>query len=101
MFDDLEIIDWEKIKDADVYNATSMGLNKNDRLNLDLSDIKNKLFYDVIYNPEKTNFLDEAEKNNNGIANGKMMFLYQAQASFKIWTGVEPFITDEVIKNFK
>jgi len=27
-----------------------------------------------------------------------MMFLYQAQASFKIWTGVEPAITDEVIK---
>jgi len=24
--------------------------------------------------------------------------LYQAQASFKIWTGVEPVITDEVIK---
>ena len=99
LYDNLEIIDWEKIKDADVYiNATSVGLNKNDKLNLDLTSIKNKLFYDVIYNPEKTNFLYEAEKNNNRIANGKMMFLYQAQASFKIWTGVEPVITEEVIK---
>lgn len=99
LYENLEIIDWEKIKDADVYiNATSVGLNKNDRLNLNLSGIKNKLFYDVIYNPEKTNFLKEAEKNNNRIANGKMMFLYQAQASFKIWTGVEPVITEEVIK---
>ena len=99
LYDNLEIIDWEIIKDADVYiNATSVGLNKNDKLNLDLSDIKNKLFYDVIYNPKKTNFLEEAEKNKNRIANGKMMFLYQAQASFKIWTGVEPVITEEVIK---
>ena len=99
LYDNLEFTDWEKIKDADVYiNATSVGLKKNSKLNLNLSDIKNKLFYDVIYNPKKTTFLEEAEKNNNRIANGKMMFLYQAQASFKIWTGIEPVITEEVIK---
>jgi len=98
-FNNLEFIEWGKIADADVYiNATSVGLEKNSKLGLDLTNIKNKLFYDVIYNPEKTNFLKDAEKNNNRIANGKMMFLYQAQASFKIWTGVEPVITDEVIK---
>lgn len=99
LFNNLEFFEWGKIKDADVYiNATSVGLEKNSKLGLDLTNIKNKLFYDVIYNPEKTNFLGDAEKNNNRIANGKMMFLYQAQASFKIWTGVEPVITDEVIK---
>ena len=99
LFNNLEFFEWGKIEDADVYiNATSVGLEKNSKLGLDLTNIKNKLFYDVIYNPEKTNFLEDAEKNNNRIANGKMMFLYQAQASFKIWTGVEPVITDEVIK---
>jgi shikimate dehydrogenase len=99
LFNNLEFIEWGQIEDADVYiNATSVGLEKNSKLGLDLTNIKNKLFYDVIYNPEKTNFLEDAEKNNNRIANGKMMFLYQAQASFKIWTGVEPVITDEVIK---
>ena len=99
LFNNLEFFEWGKIEDADVYiNATSVGLEKNSKLGLDLTNIKNKLFYDVIYNPEKTNFLGDAEKNNNRIANGKMMFLYQAQASFKIWTGVEPVITDEVIK---
>ena len=99
LFNNLEFIEWGKIEDVDVYiNATSVGLEKNSKLGLDLKSIKNKLFYDVIYNPEKTNFLEDAEKNNNRIANGKMMFLYQAQASFKIWTGVEPVITDEVIK---
>ena len=99
LYNNLEFIDWGKIKDVDVYmNATSVGLEKNSKLSLDLSNIKNKLFYDVIYNPEKTNFLEEAKKNNNRTTNGKMMFLYQAQASFKIWTGVEPVITEEVIK---
>ena len=99
LFNNLEFSEWGKIEVADVYiNATSVGLEKNSKLGLDLTNIKNKLFYDVIYNPEKTNFLEDAEKNNNRIANGKMMFLYQAQASFKIWTGVEPVITDEVIK---
>ena len=99
LFENLDVIEWGIVPKLDVIiNATSIGLN-NEEINLDFSDLgKNKLFYDVIYNPEKTNFLEDAEKNNNRIANGKMMFLYQAQASFKIWTGVEPVITDEVIK---
>jgi shikimate dehydrogenase len=41
-----------------IINATSLGLNKEDSLNLDFSSIsKNKFFYDVIYNPSETNFL--------------------------------------------
>ena len=56
LYENLEI-SWEKTNDADVYiNATSVGLNKNDKLNLDLTGIKNKLFYDVIYNPKKQIF---------------------------------------------
>ena len=40
-----------------IINATSLGLNIEDRLNLDFSKIENnKLFYDVIYNPKETNF---------------------------------------------
>ena len=41
-----------------IINATSIGLNEDDKLNLDFSKIgKNKFFYDVIYNPKETNFL--------------------------------------------
>ena len=41
-----------------IINATSLGLKKEDRINLDFSSIyKNKFFYDVIYNPQETNFL--------------------------------------------
>jgi shikimate dehydrogenase len=34
----------------------------------------------------------------NKIENGKLMFIYQAFAAFKVWHGVEPEINNEVIK---
>ena len=41
-----------------IINATSLGLKKEDNINLDFSSIsRNKFFYDVIYNPKETNFL--------------------------------------------
>jgi shikimate dehydrogenase len=93
-FNDIEIVEWGKVVESDIYiNVTSVGLNDQDNLEIDFSNITNKLFYDVIYSPDKTNFLKNAELNNNVIANGKMMFLYQAQAAFKIWTGIEPKVT--------
>ena len=56
-FKNLIIVEWGDIPDFDmVINATSVGLNENDQLELNLSKIKNKFFYDIIYNPPKTNF---------------------------------------------
>ena len=49
-------------------------------------------------NPSKTKFLEKAEKLGNRILNGKMMFIYQAQLSFKIWHDVLPKVNDKVIK---
>ena len=57
-----------------------------------------KLFYDVIYNPNKTNFLFEGEKLGNKIENGKMMFIYQAQLAFKIWHNFLPKADAAVVK---
>ena len=56
---DLEIIDWGQISDFDmIINATSLGLKNNDQIKLDYNKIgSNKLFYDIVYNPSKTNFL--------------------------------------------
>ena len=62
-----------------IINATSLGLKNSDQIQLDLSKIgTGKLFYDVIYNPNETNFLLEGKKSGNKIENGKMMFIYQA-----------------------
>ena len=67
-----------------------MGLN-NESINLDFSKFgNNKLFYDVIYNPEETNFLKEGKKLGNRTENGKLMFIYQAFEAFKLWHGIEP-----------
>jgi len=93
----LVVSDWGKIIDFDIIiNCTSIGLKKSDSLGLDFPNVKDKIFYDIIYKP-KTKFLFDAEKSGNKIIDGKMMFLYQAQKSFEIWHGIKPEINDEVI----
>ena len=100
LFQNLKIVDWGKIPDFDIIiNATSIGLNKKDKIDLDISNIgKNKFFYDVIYKPSETNFLETGKKLGNRTENGKMMFIYQAFAAFKVWHGIRPKINEDVIK---
>lgn len=47
------------------------------------------LFYDLIYNPEKTPFLRYANETGKTVLNGKLMLIYQAAKAFNIWTGYE------------
>jgi len=99
----IEVIDWgEKTKVCDiVINTTSVGLTKDENLDLDFRDYeknKNVLFYDLIYNPKETNFLKDAKLRGNKTMNGKMMFLLQAQIAFKIWTNISPEIDDELMR---
>ncbi|MBA1340030.1 MAG: shikimate dehydrogenase [Pelagibacterales bacterium] len=95
----LEIIDWGHITDFDmIINATSLGLKSDDKIKLDYDKIgTNKLFYDVIYNPAKTNFLLKGEQLGNKIENGKMMFIYQAQLAFKTWHDILPKIDNKLL----
>ena len=62
----LEVIEWGKTPQADlIINATSLGLKKKDNIPFDFSKIgPNKFFFDVIYNPNKTNFLIKAEEKS-------------------------------------
>jgi len=101
----LETLDWGQSPDFDIIiNATSLGLKNNDKIELDYNKHKpkffgkKKLFYDVIYNPDKTNFLLKGEELGNETTNGKMMFICQAQLSFKIWHNILPKIDYETIK---
>ena len=88
LFPKLELVDWGSIKNFDmIINTTSLGLKENDKISINYDQIgSGKLFYDVIYNPKKTNFLLEAEKRGHQIENGKIMFVYQAQEAFRLWT---------------
>ena len=101
IFDNIKVLKWGEIKEADiVINATSLGLKKHDRIDINFEHIgKNKLFFDVIYNPSKTHFLEKAEKNSHKTKNGLMMFIYQAHQSFTIWHDIMPQIDDEVLIN--
>tara|TARA_Y200000002_G_scaffold366557_1_gene357648 strand:- start:127 stop:921 length:795 start_codon:yes stop_codon:yes gene_type:complete len=99
IFNNIKVINWGEIPDFDVIiNATSLGLNQDDKINLDFTKVgKNKLFYDVIYNPSETNFLKLGKKLGNRCENGKLMFIYQAFLAFKLWNSIEPEINDETI----
>jgi shikimate dehydrogenase len=100
LFKNIEIVDWGAVPNFDVViNATSIGLKKEDHINLDFSlKSKNSLFYDVIYNPKETNFLKEGKIIGNMTLNGKLMFIYQALYAFNIWHGIEPNVNEDVIK---
>ena len=99
LFKNIDIVNWGEIPDCDMMvNATSIGLNKQDQIGVDFSLTgKNKFFYDLIYNPEETDFLIQGKKLGNKTENGKMMFIYQAYFAFKIWHGIYPQINKEVI----
>ena len=103
LFKFLDVVEWGESPNFDmIINATSVGLKKDDKINLDYSKVgPNKFFYDIIYNPKETFFLQRARELGNKTENGKMMFIYQALAAFKIWHGIEPQIDAEVIKLFE
>ena len=100
LFQDLNIVNWGEVPNFDmVINATSLGLKKEDDMNLDFSSVgKNKFFYDVIYNPKETNFLKMGKELGHKTENGKLMFVYQAHLAFNIWHKVKPEINDDVLK---
>ncbi len=99
LFDNLKIIEWGDLTDFHmVINATSLGLN-NETINLDFSSLgHDKLFYDVIYNPQETSFLKMGKQLGHKTENGKTMFVYQALEAFKLWHNIEPKVNADTFK---
>ena len=99
LFENLKILEWGNLNDCHVIiNATSLGLN-NETINLDFSSSRNvKLFYDVIYNPNETPFLQMGKQLGYMTENGKTMFIYQALESFKLWHKIEPKINTDTFR---
>ena len=100
LFNNIEIIEWGKSSDFDmIINATSLGLKKEDSLNLNFTSTSgDKFFYDVIYNPSETNFLKIGRDLGKKTLNGKLMFIYQALSAFNIWHGLRPNVDEKIIK---
>ena len=98
----LKVVSWgETIKSDLIINATSIGIKLNEEIKLDHSKLEGQLFYDVIYNPPKTKFLENAKKSGKKTENGKSMFVYQAMKAFEIWNGITPEINKEVFDLIK
>ena len=100
IFNFIKIIEWGKVEDCDLYiNSTSVGLRDGEKFDFDFKSlVGDKTFYDVIYNPSKTSFLQEAEKLNYKIINGRDMFIFQAQEAFKLWHNIQPKIDQKLIE---
>ena len=103
IFDNLTVVEWGELPDFDmIINATSIGLKEGDKFSLDFKNKgENKFYYDVIYEPYKTDFYEMGNISNNIFENGLNMFLYQAQKAFNIWHNVMPEINEEVFKLLK
>jgi len=88
------------ISDADIIcNATNCGMTPNSnnspltksilRESAHQSAFNKKLFFDVIFNPYKTKFLEDAENLGASIQGGTEMMIYQGVEAFKLWTGLQ------------
>jgi shikimate dehydrogenase len=87
------INDQDAVKSADILiNATPVGMHPN----INESPVKssalhsNLLVFDIVYNPQKTRLLVDAERAGARTLGGLWMLVYQGVEAFKIWTGIEP-----------
>jgi shikimate dehydrogenase len=84
-----------------VVNATSLGMYPNVDDNIVNSPkvfVKDQIVFDLVYNPIKSKFLQEAESNGAEIVNGLKMLVDQAGKSFTLWTNKE-FPSEKVYKS--
>jgi shikimate dehydrogenase len=71
-----------------VVNCTPLGMHPNEhKMAIEPKMLGNEstIFYDMIYNPAKTLFLEEAEKLSAKIINGLDMLVYQGIYALKLW----------------
>jgi len=73
-----------------VVNATSVGMEPDDDVSPWPDDVAipaETIFYDVIYKPVQTLFLQQAQAAGQKTINGLGMLIHQGVAAFEIWTG--------------
>lgn len=77
-----------------VVNATSLGMDKNPPLELDLARLpKTALVNDIVYAPLETALLKAAKARGNRVVDGLGMLLHQGRPGFQLWFGVLPAVT--------
>lgn len=79
-----------------IINTTSIGMfPRVDEIPLPLNQIRSgTICSDLIYNPLKTNWLQEAEQKGAIIHSGVGMFVQQGALAFELWTSRKPNIEE-------
>lgn len=91
----LNIVAWEERKQVEaqiIINSTPLGMKGKfeDQTAYEQAWFKGKgVAYDIVYTPYHTRFRQEAEQAGWQSISGRDMFIAQANAQFKIWTGKE------------
>ncbi len=78
-----------------IINATSVGMYpdknnsilKKEHLEATNTNLKEKLFFDAVFNPFITKFLEVSSNYSSHICPGIYMMIYQGVESFRLWTG--------------
>lgn len=84
-----------KLRDASlVVNATSLGMNGQPPLEVDLKPLREQaIVYDIVYVPLETALLARARGRGLRTVDGLGMLLHQAVPGFEKWFGVRPKVT--------
>lgn len=95
----IELVPWEKRAlaldgAALLVNATSLGMDENPPLDIDLARLpKAAVVNDIVYAPLETPLLNAAKARGHRIVDGLGMLLHQGRPGFKLWFGVMPDVT--------
>lgn len=75
-----------------VVNTTSVGMEPHEGHSVWPDDLPlpNAIFYDVIYKPAQTRFLQRAQAEGLPTLNGLGMVVHQGVVGFELWTGQKP-----------
>ena len=98
----IKIYDWSDYKNAleeitTIVNSTSLGNFGSPPFSFSLKGVKkNCIAIDLIYNPLKSSFIKQAQKENLKTLNGLDMLIYQAKKGFQSWFGKTPTYTNEL-----
>jgi shikimate dehydrogenase len=80
-----------------LVNATSLGMNENPPLDIDLARLPQAaVVNDIVYAPLETALLKAAKARGHRVADGLGMLLHQGRPGFRLWFGVTPEVTPQL-----
>jgi len=98
----IEVLDWDKKNSVlaevkTLINTTSLGMNGEDDLGLDFSQLTSAMTVtDIVYTPLETDLLKHAKQRGCTCVDGLGMLIYQGVPGFSNWFGENPKVTDEL-----